>query len=95
MTAYWIARVDVSDPDAYGEYARRAGPAIAAHGGTFLARGGRAVPLEGREFARNVIVRFESVDAAIACYNSPEYQDALSYQRGAAVRDVCIVEGIE
>ncbi|MCC5957595.1 MAG: DUF1330 domain-containing protein, partial [Natronohydrobacter sp.] len=47
MTALWIASVEVSDPDAYAEYAKRATPAIAAHGGVFLARAGRYVVLEG------------------------------------------------
>jgi uncharacterized protein (DUF1330 family) len=40
-TALWIAHVEVSDAEAYGKYAVAAGPAIAAHGGVFLARGGR------------------------------------------------------
>ena len=33
MPAYWIAHVEVSDAERYGEYARRAGPAIASFGG--------------------------------------------------------------
>lgn len=41
MPAYWIGRVTVTDQDTYGEYAKRAGPTIEAHGGRFLARGGR------------------------------------------------------
>ncbi len=42
-TALWIAHVHVTDPEAYGHYARGATEAIAAHGGVFLARGGRYV----------------------------------------------------
>lgn len=95
MTAYWIAHVDVTDPDAYGEYAKRATGAIAAHGGEFLARATRTVWLEGKERARNVVVRFPSVEDAERCYASEAYQEALVYARGAAERDLCIVEGSE
>jgi len=35
MPALWIAHVTVTDEDAYGKYAKLAGPAIAAHGGSF------------------------------------------------------------
>ena len=70
----------------------RAGPAIAAHGGVFLARGSRYVQLEGADRARNVVARFPSVEDAVACYNSPEYQAALDHARNAAERDLVIVE---
>jgi uncharacterized protein (DUF1330 family) len=93
MAAYWIAHVEVTDADAYGEYARRATGPIEAHGGEFLARGTRTVWLEGRERARNVVVRFPSVEDAERCYASEAYQEALSFARGAAERDLCIVEG--
>ncbi|REF67363.1 MULTISPECIES: DUF1330 domain-containing protein [Paracoccus] len=92
MTALWIAHVNVTDPEAYGEYARLAGPAIAAYGGVFLARGSRYVQLEGKDRARNVVARFPSVEDAVACYRSAEYQAALDHAREAAERDLVIVE---
>jgi uncharacterized protein (DUF1330 family) len=90
--AFWIAHVKVLDTVAYGKYAALAGPAIAAHGGTFLARGGRYVQLEGNDRARNVVARFPSLDAAVACYHSAAYQEALSHARGASERDLMVVE---
>ena len=93
-TALWIANVEVTDPEAYGKYAKLAGPAIAAHGGVFLARGGRYVQLEGRDRARNVVARFPSLERAVECYHSPEYQAALSHARGASVRDLMVVEEV-
>ena len=92
MTALWIAHVNVIDPEAYGRYAQAAGPVIAAHGGVFLARATRYVQLEGNERARNVVARFPSVEHAVACYNSPEYQAALVHAQGAAERDLVVVE---
>ena len=93
MAAYWIAHVTVNDADAYGEYAKRATGAIEAHGGKFLARATRTVWLEGNERARNVVVRFPSVEDAERCYQSTAYQEALVFAKSAAVRDLCIVEG--
>jgi uncharacterized protein (DUF1330 family) len=93
-TALWIAHVEVTDAEAYGKYAVAAGPAIAAHGGVFLARGGRYVQLEGRDRSRNVVARFPSLEAAVACYHSPEYQAALAHAKGASVRDLMVVEEV-
>lgn len=92
MTALWIAHVSVTDAEAYGEYARLAGPVIAAHGGVFLARGARFVQLEGPERARNVVARFPSVEDAVACYRSADYQAALEHAKNAAERELVIVE---
>ena len=92
MSALWIAHVHVTDAEAYGKYAKLAGPAIAEHGGVFLARGGRYVTLEGTERKRHVVAKFPSVEAAEACYNSDTYQAALDHARGASERDLIIVE---
>lgn len=92
MSALWIAHVTVTDEEAYKKYAALATEAIAAHGGKFIARGGRYVQLEGQERPRNVVARFPSVEAAEACYNSPDYQRALSHARDASERELLIVE---
>jgi uncharacterized protein (DUF1330 family) len=91
-TALWIAHVEVTDAEAYGKYAKLAGPALAAFGGEFLSRGGRFVQLEGTARARNVVARFPSLEAGVACYNSPEYQAALAHAKGASIRDLMILE---
>ncbi len=90
--ALWIAHVDVTDAEAYGRYAKIASEAIAAHGGVFLARGGRYRQMEGKDRPRNVVARFPSFEAAVACYESPRYQEALGHARGASDRDLVIVE---
>jgi uncharacterized protein (DUF1330 family) len=92
MPALWIAHVTVTDDEAYGKYAKLAGPAIAKHGGAFIARGGRFVQLEGKERPRNVVARFPSVEAAETCYHSDDYQAALNHARGASERELVIVE---
>ena len=94
-TALWIAHVTVTDAEAYGRYAKGAGAAIAAHGGVFLARGGRYVQLEGNDRPRNVVARFPSLERAVECYHSAEYQAALAHAKGAALRDLMVVEEAE
>jgi uncharacterized protein (DUF1330 family) len=95
MPALWITHVTVTDDESYGKYAKLAGPAIEAHGGKFIARGARYVQLEGKDRPRNVVTKFPSVEAAVACYNSPEYQAALTHARDASERDLVIVETTE
>lgn len=95
MPALWITHVTVTDEDEYAKYAKLAGPAIAKHGGTFIARGARHVQIEGRDRPRNVVIRFDSIEAAQACYDSPEYQEALAFAKGSSERELVIVETTE
>ncbi len=94
MSALWIAHVMVTDEAAYGEYAKRATAAIADNGGVFLARGGPYEQLEGPDRPRNVVARFPSLQAAHDCYYSGAYQEALGFAKGAAQRELSIVEEI-
>jgi uncharacterized protein (DUF1330 family) len=95
MPALWIAHVKVTDAEAYGKYAEMAGPAIAKHGGHFIARAARYVQLEGQDRPRNVVAKFPTLEAAVECYNSPEYQAALDHARGASERDLMVIETTE
>lgn len=95
MAAYLIALIDVTNPAAYQEYARRAGPATAENGGRMLARGGRTVTLEGAEApGRVVVIEFPTLEAAVAHYNSAAYQEAVKFRLGAAQTQFMVVEGV-
>ena len=94
--AYWVATYrSVSDPDKLAAYAKLAGPAIAANGGKFLARGNAAKAYEKGLAQRVVIIEFDSVAQAVATHDGPGYQAALKVFDGAAERDLRIVEGLE
>ncbi|MBJ7535043.1 DUF1330 domain-containing protein [Rhodomicrobium vannielii ATCC 17100] len=93
--AYWIARVDLKDADAYKAYVTGAADAFKAHGARFLARGGRFTAAEGTARARNVVIEFQSFEAAVDCYNSPEYQAARAHRDGFSEGEIVIVEGVE
>jgi uncharacterized protein (DUF1330 family) len=93
--AYWVATYrSVSNPDALAEYAKLAGPAIAAAGGRFLARGTAAKAYEKGLTQRIVIIEFDSVEKAVAAHDGPGYQAALKVFANAAERDLRIVEGV-
>ena len=92
MPALWIAHVDVTDEEKYGNYIKVASVVIPDHGGEFIARGGRFVQFEGRARKRNVVARFPSVEAAEAAYNDPRYQEAVKLAKAGSEREVMVVE---
>jgi uncharacterized protein (DUF1330 family) len=96
MPAYIIALVNITNPEKYQEYAKRAGPAGAKYGGKFRVRGGAKTPLEGNiPFQRIVVNEFKDVETAKKFYNSPEYQEARVFRQGAADFHMVIVEGAD
>ncbi|AXI47685.1 DUF1330 domain-containing protein [Sulfitobacter sp. SK012] len=91
---YWIAFVDVTNPDVYAGYQQHAPAAFAKYGARFLVRGGEAETLEGETWQRHVVIEFESKAQALACYNSAEYQEARHKRAGACTANIVIVEGM-
>lgn len=94
--AYWVNTVrEVRDVDKLDAYVRLAGPAIAAAGGRFVARGVAAAAFEEGATERTALIAFDSVDAAVAAYRSEGYQEALAALGDGAVRDIRVVEALE
>jgi uncharacterized protein (DUF1330 family) len=94
VTAYWIAHVTVTDAAAYAGYQALAPAAFAKYGARFLARGGAAEVLEGPVLDRHVLIEFPDLQAAHACYRSPEYQNARAQRQGTCIAHITIVEGL-
>ena len=92
MAALWIAHANLTDEELYGGYVKQATEVLAAHGGEFVARGGRYRQFEGTDHARNVVVRFDSFEAAVACYESEAYQAIVGDAIAASERSVVVVE---
>lgn len=91
---YWIAHATVTDQAKYDEYRAGVAAPFEKYGATFLVRGGAAEVLEGTAKERHIVVEFPSVEAARACFNSPEYQAAKAKRKGASENDVIIVAGV-
>jgi uncharacterized protein (DUF1330 family) len=96
MTAYWINTFTaIHDEVRLARYVELAGPAMQAAGGVFLARGNPAQVLEGSAGLRTTVIRFDSVDAAVAAYHSHAYQEALAELGDGAERDIRILKAVE
>ena len=66
---YWIGRVDVSNLDAYQNYITANASPFAKYGALFPVRGGSHEVVEGTSRQRNVVIEFESYQAALDCYH--------------------------
>jgi uncharacterized protein (DUF1330 family) len=95
MAAYWVARSKVNDPVEYKKYTDRVPGILKKYGGKVLARGGRYKILEGPErFHRFVVIEFPTLEQAVKCHASPEYQEAAAFRKGGGGEvELVIVEG--
>lgn len=92
---YWIARVDVTDPEKYKAYIAANAEPFRKHGAHFLVRAGRFENPEGASRTRNIVIEFPSYQAALDCWKSPEYQDAIKLRLPASTIDLVIIEGYD
>lgn len=93
---YVIAEIEVTNPEPYKNYVAAATEIVAAHGGTYLVRGGPSAAQEGAApKGRLVVIEFPSLAAAEAFANSPEYLEAAKLRQANAVSRVILVVGKE
>jgi len=92
---YWIAGVDINTQADYDEYRKRNAVAFAKFGGKFLVRGGPHECVFGRARQHQVIIEFPTHEAALACYRSPEYQDAAQFLKRGCEVDLVIIPGYD
>ena len=90
-----IANVTVTNPAQYEDYKKFSSAAMQVHGAEVCVRGGKAQVLEGDWTPERVVVlKFPSLAAAHAFYDSPEYGKARAARQGAAVMRMIVVEGV-
>ncbi len=94
---YWIARIDAQDgsEEHYQDYINTAKPAFEKYGAKFIVRGGNSIAVEGQGRKRNIIIEFESLEVAQACYNSEQYQKATAIKLAVADSEIILVEGLQ
>jgi uncharacterized protein (DUF1330 family) len=94
MVAYWVAHAHINVPVEYKKYTDLVPEIIGRYGGKVLARGGRYETLEGSpRHERHVVIEFPSLEQAVACHRSPEYQAARKYRlNGVGDNELVIVE---
>ncbi len=92
---YWIVSLEVTDPEEYKKYLAANVEPFKKYGARHLVRAGKFINPEGTSRSRNVVVEFPSYEAAVECYNSPEYQRALAFRKPVSSGDLVIAEGYE
>jgi uncharacterized protein (DUF1330 family) len=94
MAGYWVVRgSEIKDAAALQEYGKL-WPQIAERFGAEVIAGKAAIDTrEGPRYARQLIVRFDSYQQALDCYDSPEYQVAMKLAQQAYDRELSIIEG--
>ena len=96
MPAYYIADVDVHDPEEYEAYRRGVPGSLEPYGGRFVVRGGAFEVKEGDWTpTRLVMLEFPNVERARAWYESEEYAPLLELRKRVATSRVLVVEGVE
>ena len=95
MAAYLIADIMIDDPDTYDEYVRQVSRIIVNHGGSYLARGGRVVPLS-RDWhpERVIVISFPSLEAARRCFDSEEYRQIAPIREASATSRAILVDAV-
>jgi uncharacterized protein (DUF1330 family) len=92
---YWLAQVEVTDPERYKDYVAANQVAFRKYSARYVVRAGRHEAVEGACRSRLVVIEFPDYEAALACYRSPEYRHAITLRQGHAVADIAIVEGYD
>ena len=97
MTAYWLARSKVINPENYKKYTDLVPGILAKYGGKPLSRGGKYQIMEGPEyFNRFIVVEFPTMEDAVACFESDEYKEAAAHRRdGSGEVENVIVDATE
>jgi uncharacterized protein (DUF1330 family) len=95
LKGYWIAHIDVRDPEGYKTYTVANQAAFGKFGARYLVRAGRCEVVEGHQRSRTVVLKFPSYEAALACYRSPDYQAAKALREGKAEVDLVVIEGYQ
>jgi uncharacterized protein (DUF1330 family) len=92
---YWIARVDVADPEKYKAYIAANAAPLRRFGARFLVRGGRFENPEGASRSRNVVIEFPSYQAALDCWHAADYQEAVKLRLPVSTVDMVVIEGYD
>ena len=92
---YWIVRVDITDPEQYKTYVAANADPLKKYGARFLVRAGRFENPEGTSRTRNAVIEFPTYQAALDCWKSPEYQQAIKLRRSVSTADLIVIEGYE
>ena len=91
MTVYYMVSYDIVDTEAFSKYPPRVMALLPKYGGEILASDTAAICVEGTAKTMNAILRFPSEEAALNCYNDPEYQQEIKQIRIGSTKNCTMV----
>ena len=89
---HWIVRVDVADQERYKAYVAANALPLAKYSARFLVCAGRLENPEGTSRGRNAVIEFPTYQAALDCWKSPGYQEAIKLRQPVSAIDLIIIE---
>jgi uncharacterized protein (DUF1330 family) len=92
MSAYIVATYTVTNPEGYETYTPGVIPALMAHGVEVLVADHGSTVVEGEPSKSMVVLKFADRDAAMAWYNSDEYQAVVNLRRDNSEGSMVLVD---
>lgn len=74
MAVYYINTYDIINMDEFQWYPPAVRPLLQKYGAEVIAMDTQPICLEGTARTMNAIIKFPSEEAALSCYNDPDYQ---------------------
>jgi uncharacterized protein (DUF1330 family) len=95
LAAYLVAKLVVTDPEAYEQYRSQVPATIAAYGGRYIVRGGAIDTLEGEAVTeRVVILEFPDMAQLKAWYQSAAYRPLIEIRKRSTHSKLFAIEGV-
>jgi uncharacterized protein (DUF1330 family) len=89
---YWNVSGAITNPEGMGPYIQSVEPYLAKFNARFLCRDFKTDVREGDAGHLTVIIEFESLAAAKAAYDAPEYQEMLKLRQPHSNVSLSIIE---
>jgi uncharacterized protein (DUF1330 family) len=93
MPAYFIAEIDVKEPELYAQYVEKATPIVESFGGRYIFRSESIHPVSGNwSPGRMIMIEFENKEMIFECFSSDEYLEIAPLREGSTQSRSIIVE---
>lgn len=90
MAVYYINSYDITDLEVFKQYPPQVRNILQRYGVEVIASDTAAIAVEGKARLMNAIIKFPSEEAALQCYNDPEYEP-LKKLRQASTSNIAMI----
>lgn len=92
MSAYIVATYNITNPESYAAYGPGVAKTLMAHSVEVLVAEHDSSVIEGEPPKSTVVLKFADRDAAMAWYNSDEYQAVIDLRRDNSEGSMVLVD---